>query len=120
MKEIIEETGIEFKSGQKLSLTEMNKINDTLNKCVKTLNLDTNSVIDLNYELGQMERTWTFDLARQAVPAERRVKGITLRFLDSDNGLSEYIYCGNDSSKDWNDVSCWRIGHDNIISGGEW
>ena len=28
MKEIIEETGIEFRSGQKLSLTEMNKINE--------------------------------------------------------------------------------------------
>ena len=116
MKEIIEETGIEFRSGQKLSLTEMNKINDTLNKCVRAINLDTNSIINLNYELGQMNRTWTFDLARQAVPVERRVEGITLKFLDSDNGWSEYIYCG----PDWNDPESWNKGHDNIISGGEW
>lgn len=103
--ELLRGTGIDkFIVGQGLSSAIMNQLNDAIN---------------MNAEVGNYEKTFTFSEAINQVPISRRIPGIKLRFINTPTkSWAEYIFTGTDSSE-WEDEGCWNYSSSNIIDGGE-
>lgn len=118
--ELLRGTGIDkFIVGQGLSSAIMNQLNDAINMNAHALNVLLKSNINLNAEVGNYEKTFTFSEAINQVPVSRRIPGIKLRFIDTlTKSWAEYIFTGTDSSE-WEDEDCWNYSSSNIIDGGE-
>lgn len=118
--ELLRGTGIDkFIVGQGLSSAIMNQLNDAINMNAHALNVLLKSNINLNAEVGNYEKTFTFSEAINQVPVSRRIPGIKLRLIDTPTkSWAEYIFTGTDSSE-WEDEGCWNYSSSNIIDGGE-
>lgn len=118
--ELLEGTGIDkFNVGQGLSSAIMNQLNDAINMNAHALNTLLKSDINLNAEVGDYKKTFTFSEAISQVPVSRRISGIKLRYIDTlTKTWVEYVFTGTDSSE-WEDEGCWNYSLSSIISGGE-
>jgi hypothetical protein len=111
---LIEETGLSFSSGQKLTSDAINKMNDTINSLVQKVNLVMKTEININLELGDGK----YDLSDflYMIPENRRIKGIKVRFINKLGEWTECIYTGND----FEDPKSWNLSIGKNIDGGEW
>lgn len=118
--ELLEGTGInQFNVDQGLSSAIINQLNDAINMNARALNILLKSNINLNTEVGDYKKTFTFSEAINQVPVSRRISGIKLRYIDTlTKTWVEYIFIGSDSSE-WEDEGCWNCSLSNIINGGE-
>lgn len=118
--ELLGGTGIDkFNVGQGLSSAIMNQLNDAINMNARALNTLLKSDINLNAEVGDYKKTFTFSEAINQVPVSRRISGIKLRYIDTlTKTWVEYVFTGTDSSE-WEDEGCWNYSLSSIISGGE-
>lgn len=118
--ELLEGTGIDkFNVGQNLSSAIINQLNDAINMNAHALNVLLKSDINLNAEVDNYKKTFTFSEAINQVPVSRRIPGIKLRFIDTlTETWVEYIFIGSDSSE-WENEGCWNRSLSNIINGGE-
>lgn len=118
--ELLEGTGIDrFNVGQGLSSAIMNQLNDAINMNSRALNILLKSDINLNAEVGDYKKTFTFSEAIDQVPVSRRIPGIKLRYIDTlTKEWVEYVFTGSDSS-DWMKEDCWNYSLSSIINGGE-
>ena len=115
----INKTGIPTRNkGERLSSSDFNTINGTLNQVVDAVNPMLTSKINLNAETGNLNKMYTKEEAILAVPNSRRQKGLTLRYYTKPGYFDEITFLG-DSIEDWDDLDYWGMGG-NIIDGGEW
>jgi len=129
-KGTLNETGVRFNSGEKLSSSKLNTLNTTINKAVDVINSDLlQGVFNVNLETGDFDKTYTLAQAISYVPDSRKSLGLILRFLEDVEGDDEedtltkawieYAYLG-DSLEDWKNESLWQANTFDIIDGGEW
>jgi hypothetical protein len=91
----IGQTGLIFKSGQKLSSTDLSKMNNTINELVVAVNSILGGIYDLNREINDFERKFDLSEAIRIASENRRAKGMKIRFLTKNNRYTEYSYVGN-------------------------
>lgn len=119
--ELIDKTILPIKQrGDGLSAAEINSINTTVNSLVDYVNACLKKYCDLNVEVGDNTRVFTLSSAIEAVPVGRRGLGMTIRFLNSSNLYSTYVYLGRElTTSAWRNQDNWTVDN-TIIDGGEW
>lgn len=116
MLEPIKTTGLNFTTGQKLSSSDMNILNRSINSLIEAVNKIMNSEININLEEGSKEK-YSLEEALSLVPKSRRIPGIKLTFLGESGLLETYTYLGGD----WDNFKSWGLSeNETIIDGGEW
>ena len=76
--------------------------------------------ININKEFNRPNETFTIESAAALVPANRRSKGLCIKFLTSDGCYSEYSYMSeNVSNVSWVDPDNWKL-NIRILDGGTW
>lgn len=120
MRELIEQTGLSFAPGQKLSSEALNIINDRLGELIKITNGFLLSVANINLETGNLGKTYTIEEAISLVPESRRVNGITVKFIGPKKTWQMHTYQGRDK-QGWLNLDNWTVDKNNkIIDGGQW
>lgn len=116
----IKKTGVKHKNkGDGLTSGDINSINSATNNCVDALNLMMKAECNLNIETSNPDRKYTQSEAIAAVPLDRRIKGMKLRFFNGDY-YEEITFLGDSTDEsEWNDIENWGTGG-TIIDGGEW
>ena len=117
--EYVGQTGLIFKSGQKLSSTDLSKMNSTINELVVIVNNLLRVCYDLNLELNDYERDFDLGDAINLISQTRRAKGMKIRFLSKNGKYVEYSYVGDSLDReDFLNENNWvdTIG---LIDGGE-
>lgn len=93
--ELIGQTGLIFKSGQKLTSNDLSKMNSTINELVNAVNYLLKGVYNLNQEINDYERRFDLEDAIKLVANNRRSKGMKIRYLSKNDKYVEYSYVGN-------------------------
>ncbi len=117
--DLIGQTGLIFKSGQRLTSADLSKMNDTINSLVNAVNFLIRGVYNLNQELNDFERSFKLSDAIRLVSMSRRAKGMKIRFLSHIGKYVEFSYIGDSLEyADFTNESNWvdTIGY---IDGGE-
>lgn len=115
----LKKTGISFESGQKLTASDLQKLNNTVNNIVDAVNLMLKGKVDLNIELGDTEKTYSLKQAIEAAKNIRRELGQKIRFRALSGNFVEYSYIGKDlSDMSWSTEDNWTTSLD-LIDGGE-
>lgn len=115
----IKKTGLSFDSGMKLSASDLRIMNSTINALVDVVNELVMSKYDLNFEIGNFERTFTLDEAIRVVSEYRRQLGMKIRFKSPNGFYAEYSYCGETlDTEEFQNPDKWVAGID-VIDGGE-
>ena len=117
--DLIEETGIIFEAGKPLRASDLNVLNNTINKLVRTVNTLLMGFCDVNQEAANKDTVFTLQQAINTIGVYRRSIGVKIRFK-SVEGFVEYSYTGaNVSDLEWNNLDNWAKGPD-IVDGGTW
>jgi len=117
--ELIGQTGLIFKSGQKLSSSDLSKMNSTINSLVNAVNYLLKGIYNLNQEINDFERKFNLDEAIKLVSRARRSKGMKIRFLSNSGKYVEYSYIGESLElSDFINESNW-VDNIGFIDGGE-
>jgi hypothetical protein len=117
--ELIGQTGLIFKSGQKLSSSDLSKMNNTINSLVNAVNYLLKGIYNLNQELNDFERCFNLDEAISLVSGTRRAKGMKIRFLSNSGKYVEYSYVGDSLElADFTNENNW-VDNIGFIDGGE-
>ena len=118
--EYLRETGITFNKGEQLTARKLQIMNDKINELVKTANNFLCGLCDINVELNDFDRVFTLPEAIGIVSQTRRMKGMKVRFLASNDCYVEYSYIGSTlEDSDWYNLENWSIFEDPVIDGGE-
>lgn len=119
---LVKETGVPIKGiGSLLSSKEVNDINNTVNEEVAVGNAFLKTECNINAEIGNYVRQYSLKDAILLVPQDRRTPGMKIKFRNSKNTFSEYIYCGDGvSEEEWKNTDSWINGAASTIDGGEW
>ena len=121
MIEYINKTGLNFTTGHKLTLADLQIMNNTINKLVDAVNMINKGSININSEINDFSKSFTLSEAISTVSTTRRWKGMKIRFKNSENIYKEYSYIGNSvNDSDWNNISNWISEEPTLIDGGEW
>jgi len=127
MKNILTTTGLNFNAGQKLSSSDLNKMNSKINELVNVMNSYLCSEINVNVENGELDREYELEDVLSQVPRGRRTPGIKIRFKEAIGAVSdpevwsEYVYVGNNVGDfEWYSLDNWKKSLRKIIDGGEW
>lgn len=120
---ILTTTGIsKFISGEALTADKLNRLNDTINALVNTVNYLLKDTCDINQELNSQEPL-SLEKAIKVVTESmgRRMIGMKIRFINLSGNHVEYFYIGPDvSDSEWNSVVNWELFTPAIIDGGTW
>lgn len=117
--ELIGQTGLIFKSGQKLSSSDLSKMNNTINDLVVAVNGLLRGIYNLNQELNDFERKFDLDEAIRLVSRTRRAKGMKIRFLSHNGKYVEFSYVGESLElADFTNENNW-VDNISFIDGGE-
>ena len=115
----INKTGLSFASGVKLTAAQLTTMNDTINALVDVVNRLLLACFDVNLETGNFEKNYTLSQAIDVVSANRRQKGMKIRFLTDTGNYVEYSYVGSTlNDADFRSTRNWITGVD-IVDGGE-
>lgn len=119
---LVQETGVPVKGiGSLLSSKEVNQINSTVNEEVAVGNAFLKNECNINAEIGNYARQYSLLDAIKIVPQDRRTPGMKIKFRNSKNTFSEFIFCGSGvSNEDWENTNNWINGAASTIDGGEW
>lgn len=116
MRDLINETGISFSSGEKLTSSQLNTLNDRINLLVKQVNAMMKAEVNVNAEEGKPERRYTLDEVLNLIPEGRQVPGVHVRFLGA-KGQEDYTWLGGE----WTDKETWIVSRESdTVDGGEW
>lgn len=117
MKKFIENTGLSFSPGQSLKTSDLNTMNNTINKLVNSVNNLMSGLFDYNVETDNYEPT---SLTEAIHKTTRRALGMKIRFLGFNSVYEEYSFLGQSvDDDDWFNENNWTSGpHD--IDGGLW
>ena len=119
MNGLLRETGVSFTVGQRLSSQDLNVMNDTINRLVRTVNSFLKGKINVNFEENSTE-PFTWNNAVLSIPEERRSIGTTIQFIDTDGDWVEYTFNGQSTDEiEWVDRENWAMVN-YVIDGGEW
>ena len=117
--DLIEQTGITFEAGKPLRAQDLNILNNTINKLVRTVNTLLQGYCDVNQESVNKDAVFTLAQAINTIGVYRRSLSMKIRFK-SVEGFVEYSYIGASvSDLDWNNLDNWAKGPD-IVDGGTW
>lgn len=117
--ELIGQTGLIFKSGQKLTSSDLSKMNNTINDLVVAVNYLLKGIYNLNQELNNFDRKFDLDEAITLVSRTRRAKGMKIRFLSCNGKYVEYSYIGESLElADFTNENNW-VDNISFIDGGE-
>lgn len=100
---MLNKTGVNFMPGSGLKSSDLNRINDTVNKLVDIINSLLKDRCNINIEILGNTRELSLEEALELVPSDRRVRGITIKFNQADFGWCSYIYTGDV----WEDIDSW-------------
>ena len=119
--DLLNKTGVPLKSsGDGLSHKDINNINSAVNNSIDVINLDLKNYCNINQEMRNYSKTYTFSEAVKLVPKSRRSSGLRLRYLDLDNSYKEFIFsCPEVTEENWIEEDNWKLPFD-VIDGGEW
>lgn len=112
IRKLIDEIDFTFKSGEKLTSSQLNIIIKKINEIVKYINSDViPDEVNINREFGDMKKVWTLEQVLAALPADRLFPGIKVSFLGVDGWITWY---NNPVTGDWETDDFTEI------DGGEW
>lgn len=119
--DLLNKTGVPVKNpGDGLSHKDVNNINSAVNNAVSAINLDLKNYCNINQEINNFSKRFSFSEAVDLVPISRRSLGLRLRYLGLDDKYKEFIYNLSDISPDsWSKEENWILPFDKI-DGGEW
>lgn len=112
MRKPIEKIDFTFKAGEKLTSSQLNILIGKINEVIEYINKDViPNEINLNRELGDMEKIWTVGQALAAIPSERLSPGIKVSFLGNNGWVTWYN----------NPITgVWETDYFTELNGGEW
>ena len=113
---MIQDLDIRFEKGKAISPESLNLMINKINELTGIIRILSKSYCNINVELLGNTNPISFSEAIDAVPENRRVPGISIKFNSSEYGWSEYVWKGDrwDSEKYWT-----RLTDFNDIDGGE-
>ena len=115
----IGQTGLVFKSGQKLSSADLSKMNSVINELVVAVNYFLSGIYNLNQELNDFNRQFDLKEAIRLVSTARRAKGMKIRFLAKNKKYVEFSYIGESLElTDFTNKNNW-VDNISFIDGGE-
>lgn len=121
--ELLNKTGVPIKNpGDGLSHKDINAINSTVNNAIDAINLTITNYCNVNQEINDFSKTFTFLEAIKLVPVARRKSGLVVKYLSESRFYREYIfnYPGKTfTDEDWLLFDNWSLPFDQI-DGGEW
>ena len=121
--ELLNKTGVPIKNpGDELSHKDINAINSTVNNAIDAINLTITNYCNVNQEINDFSKTFTFLEAIKLVPVVRRKSGLVVKYLSESRFYREYIfnYPGKTfTDEDWLLFDNWSLPFDQI-DGGEW
>ena len=122
-KILIEKTNLNFRPGKKLTVQELNEMNNKINELVDFINNNISELRDNFYSLGTLE-SYSQDEAIKKIPEDRRSLGLTLKYLDKYNKkIMSYTYLGKTcETKNWTNLDNWQLDNENfdVLDGGAW
>lgn len=122
-KILIEKTNLNFIPGQKLTVRELNEMNNKINELVDFINNNISELRDNFYSLGTLE-SYSQDEAIKKIPEDRRSLGLTLKYLDKYNKkIMSYTYLGKTcETGNWTNLDNWQLDNENfdVLDGGAW
>ena len=122
-KILIEKTNLNFRPGQKLTVQELNEMNNKINELVDFINNNISELRDNFYSLGTLE-SYSQDEAIKKIPEDRRSLGLTLKYLDKYNKkIMSYTYLGKTcETENWTNLDNWQLDNENfdVLDGGAW
>lgn len=117
---LIDRTTVRRKEkGDGLSSSDVNSINETVNKLVEFANCYLSKYCDINIEFGTPVSVYTLETAIDLVPDERRNVGFKVKFRGVGGKFYEYVFAGDSTLEPvWYNLDNWDPVME-TIDGGE-